>query len=863
MSEKAYVQTRHGEVIEVPKAEVRAKLESGEYLPATAADKADADRRAANSTLTAKAKTFAESAAASAIDTVEAPIALPVRGGAALLGYDDPLKDIGGRQTVENAANIFGELKNRLTGTNQSGEAYGRQYGENARARAEANPNTATAGNLVGSIAAGGALSGGASSIGTSAAKALGGGLAARAAGAFAGGALEGAAYDQAGASEEAYLKNIPLSGEKLIASLGFGALLGGTVSLGAEGLGALVRRGAHAGQEGAEAAVAADGLDAGADVPARPGEGVTAADRLRDFADERTGKALGVRASDYKKLGRTAEQAQREFHELNRTVRNMTLEDGTPVFQGIQSQEDLADRVLQAKQETGRKLGQFREDADAVFEKHPELAPDANYIADRIQKELVDPLANHPLSASRAQAAPIQQLVDDIRSLTAPKFEAALQDDGRKLVQPKGETSQPTVAELTKLRQGLDDQIYQAKRGVNLTQQGAPPQLKDLERARGILEESIEASTDKAAQYFEKPAAQSYKQIKTQWRQLNLASEISGAAKLQDVGNRVISPSDYGVGAAAAVATGGAGALLHGAFATAAHHALREHASSMFAVLADKLANTLDGKIDSGLGAFFSEAAKRANVGSVADKAGTIAKSIPLKRAVTPTAVKLFQGRHEDLPTAYQSRVDEILSVNRDNGAGIRGAMQGAMGGAYGATPQLTQAATVTATRGAAWLATQIPGGTRAPTVFRPSQRTAPSDLEIRTFAQKWAAVSNPLSVLDDLRKGQVTHDQIEAIKNVYPELYGQIQQTALEKIRDFDARGKSLPFQDRLQLDLFLDLGGAGEPTLAGKFIDRIASLQAAKAQKQAQQKPQGGGGALAKIGSSLAPSSDALNH
>jgi ParB-like chromosome segregation protein Spo0J len=957
VSDKTYVQSRDGQVTEVPKSEERKLLESGEYLPATAADKTAADKEARNSTLGAKAKTFAESAAASAIDVAQAPIALPLRANAALWGDEDPLKNIHGRQTVENIAGLLGGAM-----TDRNPEAYGREYGENARARAETNPGTVTAGNLAGAVLAGGALSGGAGVAGRATASALGGGAAARAAGAFAGGALEGAAYGQGQAGEEAYLHNIPLTGEKLIAAMGWGAVLGGGVSLAAHGAGALLRRGSrgatpidsprlperdplagdiqqvnelgventdfnrdpasmrdmstHRGayegatpeevqqiargeiptknsskpfppvavniesdgqiylndgrhrlqaakEAGANEILArvrrydADGnivaeqtspvsIGAlGAAQEAAPGKVSSA---LREFADERTAKALGARGSTLKKLGRDAGTAEQTMHDMARTVRDVSLDDGTPVFRPFDSQGELAARVAQAKQETGAKLGAFRDEADKVFEAHPEIAPKANDIASRIQREVVDPLETNPLTSARAQAAPIRQVVDDIRELAAPKFEAVPSGAGRKLVQPKTGESPVSVADLTRLRQGIDDQIYQAKRGVNLTQQGAPPNLKDLERARHIIEESIEAASDKAATFFDKPAAQSYKEVKTQYRHLLLASDIAGAAELQNLGNRVLSPSDYGVGIAAGALHGGPSGIA----AAIGHHAVREHASAVLAVLADKLANNLDGKIESGLGAFFRESTARARAG-VESASGALDSipAVPLRRITTPAAVEAFQGRSKDLASAYEKRVAELTNANREAGVGARAAVQQAMGGAYEAMPRLTQAATVTASRGAQYLESQVPRGTVAPTAFQPTRKVSPSDLQIREFAQKWAAVANPLSVVDDLRRGTVTHAQIDALKAVYPALYAEVQQKALTKIRELDSQGKRMPFNDRLQLDLFLDLNGAGEPTLAGQFVDRVASLQAAIAQRAAQPKPGDSGGALQKIG------------
>src|SRR6185369_14355971 len=100
----------------------------------------------------------------------------------------------------------------------------------------------------------------------------------------------------------------------------------------------------------------------------------------------------------------------------------------------------------------------------------------------------------------------------------------------------------------------------------------------------------------------------------------------------------------------------------------------------------------TLDGKIESGLGSYFKEATARARVGAAGEAVGAAARAVPIRRAATPAAVQAFQGRHRDLPTAYQERVDALLAANRDGGSGVRGAVSRAMAGGYAALPKTSQ---------------------------------------------------------------------------------------------------------------------------------------------------------------------------
>ncbi len=564
---KAFVQTRDGKVLEIPKAELRSKLESGEYLPATAKDKADSEKDERGSTLGARAKTFAESAAAGAIDVAQAPLAAPIRLGAAALGLKDPLPR--GRDTLQDLASLYGEAKSGDEGapapghstTLPGGEAYGRQYGENARARAEANPGTATAGQFAGAMLAGGALSGGAGSLGASLASRLGGGLGARLGGALARGALEGAAYGEAGATEESYLHDIPLSGEKLIASMGLGAILGGGVSLGAEGLGALVRRGTRGATPLDSPRLAHADLNPGA---AEAGSGFGSA--LREFSDEQTGKALGITDKTAKRLGRTAEEFSGDASELAQAVRSMKLEDGTDVFQPLQTKSGLADRLQAKFEQVDTRLEDFRNQAAAMTERHPEIAPQPAELATRIRSEISDKLAAHPDTATAAQAAPIEQIATDLDRLGAKEGGS-------------------TLIDLTDMRGALDARIASVKAGAPA--QGVPARLQDLTRARDMIEGEIEASTDKAAQYLSKSEVQAYRQTKADWDMLALAKRIGEDAAAED-GGLMGHAKDYGAAIVGALAHGGLGGLATGIASKVA----REHASSVMAVLADRLAN-------------------------------------------------------------------------------------------------------------------------------------------------------------------------------------------------------------------------------------------------------------------------------
>ena len=108
-------------------------------------------------------------------------------------------------------------------------------------------------------------------------------------------------------------------------------------------------------------------------------------------------------------------------------------------------------------------------------------------------------------------------------------------------------------------------------------------------------------------------------------------------------------------------------------------------------------------------------------------------------------------------------------------------------------------------------------------------SSKPIPSDIELAEFARYYSAVADPHSVLEDLQRGMATHEQMEALKTVYPKFYQNLQMETMGKIRAADMAGTPINFRARQQLDLLLDLGGAGDPMLSPDFADRVAQADA----------------------------------
>lgn len=252
-------------------------------------------------------------------------------------------------------------------------------------------------------------------------------------------------------------------------------------------------------------------------------------------------------------------------------------------------------------------------------------------------------------------------------------------------------------------------------------------------------------------------------------------------------------------------------------------------------AAVVNQTASRIDTRVGSALDGYFDRVAsvgKKSGMGAADSKTrGQLTSK--LAPIATRTALQLFTGGKAP-DAAYRERTEQLLAMDQNMGQGVRDRTTAALGGVSETAPRLTQHVAVTASRGVSYLLAHTPVPLRQPSVMQPSYRPIPSDLEIAEFAKRWAAVADPLTVLEDFQRGMVTYEQVDALKNVYPSLYRSIQVEALQRFQKLDQAGIPVPYQDRLQADLMFDLHGAGDPTLDPGFALKVSGMMQAAQQK-----------------------------
>jgi len=109
---------------------------------------------------------------------------------------------------------------------------------------------------------------------------------------------------------------------------------------------------------------------------------------------------------------------------------------------------------------------------------------------------------------------------------------------------------------------------------------------------------------------------------------------------------------------------------------------------------------------------------------------------------------------------------------------------------------------------------------------------RWVPSRTEIDKFSRIAAAAENPLSLLDDLENGRVTQEAVDTVRQLYPEIYHDIQ---MEIVNSIDEIKENVGYQGRIQLGLLFQV--PTDVVLQPDFINKMQQNYAEREQEREQ--------------------------
>jgi hypothetical protein len=140
---------------------------------------------------------------------------------------------------------------------------------------------------------------------------------------------------------------------------------------------------------------------------------------------------------------------------------------------------------------------------------------------------------------------------------------------------------------------------------------------------------------------------------------------------------------------------------------------------------------------------------------------------------------------------------------------------------------PNVAAALSTTASNAVAFLNSKLPKSSDPLQEVPALQRGyEPSDTEKARFERYVAAVSNPTSVFEQLRHGEVTKEAVEALQAVYPAFYTELKQRVMDRLTEVPDQ---LDYRKRVALSqvLGMPLDASMRPAriLAAQQINAVA--------------------------------------
>lgn len=285
-----------------------------------------------------------------------------------------------------------------------------------------------------------------------------------------------------------------------------------------------------------------------------------------------------------------------------------------------------------------------------------------------------------------------------------------------------------------------------------------------------------------------------------------SMAKTVEGSLAAKVDKNSALSLSDLVKGTAIGALTG-SGPL--GAAVIGAKQLLKSDARRAAVVLADIKAQNMA----------FAKSLKSA-VGSFVSKAKKPAKQLSLRTLVNSGYAVNYETREapKDKKEAFKNTARNLEALASSEELMIDHLAKSTARIAQ-AAPEISNQMHTVLINATKFLESKIPKDPSQPNMF--AREYQPSSMEIAKFERYMQAVEHPLSVFEDMERGTLTREHVEALKAVYPSLYAQLQQEIIDQVT---TEGEKVPYNKKVQLGILLDV-----PTDLSLEPTNIAGLQA----------------------------------
>lgn len=194
-----------------------------------------------------------------------------------------------------------------------------------------------------------------------------------------------------------------------------------------------------------------------------------------------------------------------------------------------------------------------------------------------------------------------------------------------------------------------------------------------------------------------------------------------------------------------------------------------------------------------------------------------------------TTTPLQRFTDEHESPVDAFVARRKQLADFAR-NPESVIDLLTEEMGDVGTHSPKLEREMTEQAFKVVSYLQENMPGRRTVSAVY--PEGTPPSRAEVRTFALKWEAATNPAGVLADARMGRAERVQFDALKQLWPREYDGLRAAVTQEL----GTGQATPLT-RQRMSLLFGFGSEVDPALGPRTR---AIVNAARAAQDAQKPP-----------------------
>jgi hypothetical protein len=542
---------------------------------------------------------------------------------------------------------------------------------------------------------------------------------------------LEGAAIGAGQQLTEDVLGNHELVAQKYLAAGLKGGIIGvlaaGTMSAGLGAIGdKLALRSERAAVKAAESGVYRTAGELSESLTGKPLMG-----RATEFAEKQAAKSVlpasSISASELSKLGATAEQQEARFNSIGRTL----LDRGhvTPTA----SKAAMASTIAADVKVVGAELGATRKmlEQSAVRPSIENVARGVNAILDDLK---ATPFSGH-----------LQQAVAPIVSELTERMGGKLAPDGSTVLFER--STFKTFDELFQLRKALDPHLK--------WERGLPPSnpaVEQLRAIRRVLEEEFEGAAERAASDLGENVAAKYRVQKATYANLKTAEKwVTKAVGKQTQNNAIGINTMNLIGHAGQAALSGHPLAL---VAPLANHIRDRYGNQIAASLVDRAtkiqslqaaAAKFDQKLSASVAAFFGGG-----------------KALPAKKLdrVSPETARALREAVRN-PAALTEKVSDALATT----------------GLKDHAPRVSQAAATTIMRAANYVRSSMPAEPKPQGVAFGIQKPRPLGLKEQMRLDHAVHALDAEAVLDDIARGQIDRQRIEAIRIINPPLFAAIQ--------------------------------------------------------------------------------------